>query len=310
MKEFNFISDVDDAIVREFADFIQKVPDNDSVQLLIASHGGLVYLGLAVAQLIAQAQARGITVEANIFGIAASAAGDIALACDKIYMADGAQIMIHSAWGGSDEGIERANGEQLALIHKRLPDYTEKDLENDAWFSAERAVEIGLADGLINIKEVKANAIKVAASVSKLLMEDREMTNVKSKAAEEEVVERKIDEEEEKKEEVEAECGDDEEKADGEMDIMEAIVERLGKIEERLAVLEGEGKKADDEMAPSASTRRKALLAKLNAVCAPVQTSTAKVTTVQAETVEDRDARCKAVYKNFDALMADFIKRK
>ena len=67
--------------------------------------------------------------------------------------------------------------------------------------------------------------------------------------------------------------------------------------------------KADDEeAAPNASARRKALLAKLNAVCAPAQTVAPKV--VVAETAEDRDSRCKAVYGNFDALLADFIKRK
>lgn len=312
MSDYNYylMEDVEEATAKEFAEFLAPIPQDSSVTIQLLSHGGLVFAGLGICQMIKQAQARGIKFTANVYGIAASAASDIALACDKIYMAEGAQILIHSAWGGTGEGIDIANNEQLALVHKRLPEYTEKDLAQDRWFGAEEAINIGLADGFISKNNESRAVYKLAAFLTPC-MEDKKMAEIqKIKAAEEEVVERKIDEEE-KKEEIapEAECGDGEkERADEEMDLMEAMVRRLEEIEHRLAVLEGEGKKADDEEAPSASARRKALLAKLNAVCAPVQTVAPKV--VVAETAEDRDARCKAVYGNFDALLADFIKRK
>ena len=136
----------------------------------------------------------------------------------------------------------------------------------------------------------------------------------KAKAAEEEI-ERKPDEEE-KKDAPEAESGCDENKKeepkaeDGDIDLLEAIVRRLEGIEQRLSVLEGEGKKADEgEPAPSASARRKALMQKLNAVCAPMPSAAVKPVAV-AETPDEEAKRFKATYKNFDALMADFIKRK
>lgn len=312
MSDYNYylMEDVEEATAKEFAEFLAPIPQDSSVTIQLLSHGGLVFAGLGICQMIKQAQARGIKFIANVYGIAASAASDIALACDKIYMAEGAQILIHSAWGGTGEGIDIANNEQLSLVHKRLPEYTEKDLAQDRWFGADEAIKIGLADGFISKNNESRAVYKLAAFLTPC-MEDKKMAEIqKIKAAEEEVVERKIDEEE-KKEEIapEAECGDGEkERADEEMDLMEAMVRRLEEIEHRLAVLEGEGKKADDEEAPSASARRKALLAKLNAVCAPVQTVAPKA--VVAETAEDRDARCKAVYGNFDALLADFIKRK
>lgn len=313
MSDFNYylMEDVEEATAKEFAEFLAHIPQDSSVTIQLLSHGGLVFAGLGICQMIKQAQARGIKFTANVYGIAASAASDIALACDKIYMAEGAQILIHSAWGGTGEGIDIANNEQLSLVHKRLPDYSEKDLAQDRWFGADEAIKIGLADGFISKNNESRAVYKLAAFLTPC-MEDKKMAEIqKIKAAEEEeVVERKIDEEE-KKEEIapEAECGDGEkERADEEMDLMEAMVRRLEEIEHRLAVLEGEGKKADDEAAPNASARRRALLAKLNAVCAPAQTVAPKV--VVAETAEDRDARCKAVYGNFDALLADFIKRK
>jgi ATP-dependent Clp protease protease subunit len=312
MSDFNYylMEDVEEGTAKEFAEFLSTIPQDSSVTIQILSHGGLVFAGLGICQMIKQAQARGIKFTANVFGIAASAASDITLACDKIYMAEGAQILIHSAWGGTGEGIDIANNEQLSLVHKRLPDYSEKDLAQDRWFGAEEAIKIGLADGYISKNNESRAVYKLAAFLTPC-MEDKKMAEIKTKAAEEEVVERKIDEEEEKKEEIapEAECGDGEkERADEEMDLMEAMVRRLEEIEHRLAVLEGEGKKADDEAAPNASARRKALLAKLNAVCAPSPRVEAKAAVV--ETPDEESARFKATYQNFDNILADFIKRK
>lgn len=312
---YYMMEDIEESTARDFAEFLETVEDGSDVTIQMLSHGGLVFAGLGICQMIAQAQARGVVFNVNVFGIAASAASDVSLACDHIYMADGAQIMVHSAYGGSDEGILRANRQQIALIHKRLPSYSEKDLEQDRWFDAETAIKNGLADGYIKSSSETKAVYKLAAYLStkkegKTMAEELK----KAKAAEEEI-ERKPDEEE-KKDAPEAESGCDENKEepkaeDGDIDILEAIVQRLEGIERRLAVLEGEGKKADEEgePAPSASARRKALMQKLSAVCAPMPSAAVKPVAV-AETPDEEAKRFKATYKNFDALMADFIKRK
>ena len=310
---YYMMEDIEESTARDFAEFLETVEDGSDVTIQMLSHGGLVFAGLGVCQMIAQAQARGVVFNVNVYGIAASAASDVSLACDHIYMADGAQIMVHSAYGGSDEGILRANQQQIALIHKRLPSYSEKDLEQDRWFDAAEAVKTGLADGYIKSSSETKAVYKLAAYLStkkegKTMAEELK----KAKAAEEEI-ERKPDEEE-KKDAPEAESGCDENKEEPkaeDLDLLEAIVQRLEGIERRLAVLEGEGKKADDEgePAPSASVRRKALMQKLSAVCAPMPSVAVKPIAV-AETPDEEAKRFKATYKNFDALMADFIKRK
>lgn len=304
---YYMMEDIEEATARDFAEFLAAVDSNSSVTIQMLSHGGLVFAGLGICQMIAQAQSRGVEFTVNVYGIAASAASDVILACDKIYMADGAQILVHSAFGGTDEGIQRANASQLALIRKRLPDYNEKDLEKDKWFDSGEAVKVGLADGYIKQNNESRAVYKLAAFLTHNL-EDKKMADEKLKAAEE-IVEEKKDEEIEKKEVMpEAECGDREEEKAEDMDLMEAIVQRLEGIEHRLAVLEGEGKKADDEeAAPSASARRKALLAKLNAVCAPSPRVESKPV---VETPDQENIRFKATYKDFDALLADYIKRK
>ena len=314
MSDYTYymMEDIEESTARDFAEFLATVEDNSHVTIQMLSHGGLVFAGLGVCQMIAQAQGRGVDFTVNVYGIAASAASDVSLACDHIYMAEGAQLMVHSAYGGSDEGITRSNREQLALIRRRLPDYSEKDLEQDRWFDAADAVKVGLADGYIKSSSESRAVYKLAAYLSTNKEEKTMAEEIKAKAAEEEI-ERKPDEEE-KKDAPEAESGCDERKdapkADEDIDLMEAIVQRLEGIEHRLSVLEGEGKKADDEEAqPSASARRKALMQKLSAVCAPMPSVSVKSVAV-VETPEEESQRFKATYKNFDAIMADYIKRK
>ena len=312
---YYMMEDIEESTARDFAEFLATVEDGSDVTIQMLSHGGLVFAGLGICQMIAQAQNRGIVFSVCVYGLAASAASDITLACDHIYMAEGSQILIHSAFGGSDEGIERANGQQIALIHKRLPSYSEKDLEQDRWFDAETAIKDGLADGYIKSSSETKAVYKLAAYLSTKKEEKTMAEELKKAKAAEEEIERKPDEEE-KKDAPEAESGCDENKKeepkaeDGDIDLLEAIVRRLEGIEQRLSVLEGEGKKADEgEPAPSASARRKALMQKLNAVCAPMPSAAVKPVAV-AETPDEEAKRFKATYKNFDALMADFIKRK
>ena len=303
---YYMMEDIEEGTARDFAEYLAAVDSNSSVTIQMLSHGGLVFAGLGICQMIAQAQSRGVVFTVNVYGIAASAASDVILACDRIYMAEGAQILVHSAWGGTDEGVQRANASQLRLVRKRLPDYSEKDLEKDKWVDSEEAIKAGLADGYIKQDNESRAVYKLAAFLTTKL-EDKKMADEKLKA--EEIVEERKDEEIEKKEEMpEAECGDREEEKAEDMDLMEAIVQRLEGIEHRLSVLEGEGKKADDEeAAPSASARRKALLAKLNAVCAPSPRVESKPV---VETPDQENIRFKATYKDFDALLADYIKRK
>ena len=262
MEKYLLINDIEEKEARSIFEWIDSLQDGATAVLDIISHGGQAFVGTGVAQRIIEATSKGIKFIARVYGICASAAADIALACDSIYMAEGSQIMIHSAWNPfispDDEGIVRANESQLALIHRKLPDYTMEDLKTDRWFNAEQAVEAGLCVGIIKQDEVNATLKSVAAKYN--INGGMDMAIMKAKAEEKKIMEVCGDPEEQKREE-EPKALDDDIMT---IDVMERIVQRLDEIEKRLEVLEGEGKKADDEGASDGAENGDQIAARLN----------------------------------------------
>lgn len=264
MEKYLLINDIEEKEARSIFEWIDSLQEGTAT-IDIISHGGQAFVGTGIAQRIIEAQSKGIKFIARVYGICASAAADIALACDSIYMSEGSQIMIHSAWNPfispDDEGIVRANESQLALIHRKLPDYTMEDLKTDKWFNAEQAVEAGLCVGIIKQDDVKATLKKVAAKYN--INGGIDMAITKKAQAEVEAVKAEapcMNNEEQKKNE-ETKALDDDIMT---IDVMERIVQRLDEIEKRLEVLEGEGKKADDEGASDGAENGDQIAARLN----------------------------------------------
>ena len=315
LRNLHFFDGIDTAELEAFSRTVAGAESGDVITLDFCNGGGSVFHGIAICDMMTSARAKGAKFISNIWGYAASAACLVALSADEVYMSPNAALMYHSAWcvdGGDDPAIPLANSIQQTILSKRIARISSKDFEgDDHWVTASQALELGIIDNIIgNSTSVEdLQDIRVAAQ---FIYGGRKMAEILKAEAAQEMEEK----EEEKKDAPEAESGCDENKEepkaeDGDIDLLEAIVQRLEGIERRLAVLEGEGKKADDEgePAPSASARRKALMQKLNAVCAPMPSVAAKPVAV-AETPDEEAKRFKATYKNFDALMADFIKRK
>ena len=78
---------------RGIVDELMGLTQNDSVQILINSHGGDYYGMLTLIESIRNTEA---DVLAVITGMAASAASIIALSCPSLMICDGATMMIHS----------------------------------------------------------------------------------------------------------------------------------------------------------------------------------------------------------------------
>lgn len=317
MSEYalHFFDGIDTAELEQFMQIADAAQSGDTVTIDLCNGGGSVFHGIAICDRMALAQANGVKFVSNVWGYAASAACLVALSADEIHMSTNSALMYHSAWcvdGGDDPAIPLANSIQQTILSKRIARISSRDFNGeDHWVTASQALELGIIDNIIgNSTSVEdLQDIRVAAQ---FIYGGRKMAEILKAEAAQEMEEK----EEEKKDAPEAESGCDENKEapkaeDGDIDILEAIVQRLEGIERRLAVLEGEGKKADDEgeSAPSASARRKALMQKLSAVCAPMPSVAVKPVAV-AETPDEEAKRFKATYKNFDALMADFIKRK
>ena len=261
---YTLINDIDEAEARMMFAWINGLPEKSNATIEILSHGGLCFAGTGIAQKIIEAQSRGIVFTAKVYGIVASAASDIALACNRIAMAMGAQLMIHSAWNEfldpNDPGIQRANEAQLALIHRKLPNYTAEDLKQDRWLNAEEAVKLGVCDEYINMSDVMATFRKVAAryTLGGLDMKKNEKVSAEVEAVKAEAPCGDPNEEQKKNEE-EPKAIDDDIMT---IDVLEQMAQRLDDIEKRLGVLEG--KKADDEGASDGAENGDQIAARLN----------------------------------------------
>ena len=303
MEKYLLINDIEEKEARSIFEWIDSLQDGATAVLDIISHGGQAFVGTGVAQRIIEAESKGIKFIARVYGICASAAADIALACDSIYMSEGSQIMIHSAWNPfispDDEGIVRANESQLALIHRKLPDYTMEDLKTDKWFNAEQAVEAGLCVGIIKQDDVKATLKEVAAKYN--INGGMDMAITKKAQAEVEAVKAEapcMNNEEQKKNE-ETKALDDDIMT---IDVMERIVQRLDEIEKRLEVLEGEGKKADDEGASDGAENGDQIAARLNQLYARLSGGKADEKPVVATGKVSKKAKMEASFERSKKL--------
>lgn len=259
MPTLQIFSDIDESTLYAVSAFAESIPDKEDATIEIASHGGAVFYGNAAFQKIQEAQNRGCRFTAKVYGIAASSAADIVLACNRVEMADSSTIMIHSAWnatGKEDPGITIANEAQLSVIKRRLPDYSEKDLKTDRWFTAKEALKVGLCDSIFGLNSSSLQARLCAKYLTQGGIMSEEKKPVEQ--AEEIVEEKKEELMEEKKEE----------NAPSIEDVLERIGERLNDLEARLVALEGAKAECGDRRE---NARMKAVYEKICVVSRPVE---------------------------------------
>ena len=128
------------------------------IDLHINSPGGDVFEGRAIASAIAQHPSK---ITANVDGLAASAATTVAIAAKEVVMAQGAFMMIHNAWAiaAGNAGDLRSLADILDKIDGSLiEDYVGASgasaeqvkawMDAETWFTAQEAVDAGLADSV------------------------------------------------------------------------------------------------------------------------------------------------------------------
>jgi ATP-dependent protease ClpP protease subunit len=130
-----------------------------TIDVRINSEGGDVFDGQAIYTLLVQHAA---TVTVHIDGLAASAASFIAMAGNKIEVAESAFVMIHNAsgmcFGGAEEMrktadlLEMTNGNIQSIYAARTKNTT-ADLKTwmdaETWWTGKEAVDHGFADKLV-----------------------------------------------------------------------------------------------------------------------------------------------------------------
>ena len=300
LKTFDIYYDISPLYLEELDKHLRACATDKEINLNICSPGGDIYAGIAIAEKL---RACGKRVNARVWGYAASAAFTIACACDFVEASPLTHFMVHSAYGWDgdvDEGCKHANESQLALIHRKNPDYTEKDLSEDRWFTASDAQAFGLVDRIVEF-EGDAEALRAAAyGFSKF----RNIGGDTMKAEEmkkEEVIEEK------KAEELTPEIVDDkvedqiEQKVDDKSDdLLEQVIERIEELSARVSALE---EKREAECVPS-DEKKAQLAARLASISRPVARVVATEEEKTAQNATKDLERFKAVYGNsFDRFI-------
>ncbi len=144
--------------------------DAGKIDVNIRSLGGDVGHGLAIHDLLAEADAR---VTTNVKGLTASAATIIAQAGDVRKMSDNAMYLVHRTWtmiSGNANDMESAQGDLTKMDKNAAKVYAKRsgkdadfflDLMNEdggdgRWLSAEEAKEFGLIDEITEPLEMAA----------------------------------------------------------------------------------------------------------------------------------------------------------
>lgn len=140
--------------------------DADELMVRINSPGGDAYEGVAVMNALRHHPAH---VTGVVEGLAASAASVIAVGgCDRLVMRPGAELMVHNALiftQGNAAELTKTAGD-LARVSATIaevyaekagtsPDVWAEAMDAETWFSAQEAVDAGLADAVEDAREGK-----------------------------------------------------------------------------------------------------------------------------------------------------------
>jgi ATP-dependent Clp protease, protease subunit len=147
----------------KFAEQLTALGDVDEVTVRINSLGGSVFEGEAIYNLLNGHSAK---VNVKIDSVAASAASLIAMAGDKIEMAENAKLMIHNT-SVFTLGDRHAHEQQIAVLAMedqavakvyaqrsgKKPAEVAKLMDAETWFTAKDAVANGFADSIASGKK-------------------------------------------------------------------------------------------------------------------------------------------------------------
>ncbi len=136
---------------------LMKAADDKSVDVWLCTEGGEFYAGLAIYDLLSTARSQGKTIRIFGFGAVMSAGAIIMQAGSRRYITSLCQVMVHYGDEGADNKEEARQNERM---YKKMVDIfmdrvtvsrrtVNKWMDKDAYFTADRAVKIGLADKVI-----------------------------------------------------------------------------------------------------------------------------------------------------------------
>lgn len=166
---------------KDVKEFLATLDGSEPIQVAINSQGGSVFAGSEIYTLLKSYQGE---VEVVVTGLAASIASVIMMAGDKIKMSPTAQVMIHNAsmvaqgdyrdLAHASEVIENTSV-SLADLYQRKTGKTIEEvrelMDKETFFTAERALAIGLVDEILFMESAPA----VVASFGAIFPQDKIM---------------------------------------------------------------------------------------------------------------------------------------
>ena len=158
---------------------LSQIDDQREVVVRLNSPGGYVYDGITILNALRGRQGK---VTVIVDGLAASAASFIAMAGDEVVMNRNAEMMIHNAKGFVSGGfadmrkmadnLERLNA-NIASVYAEKAGGTVEDwlavMADETWFTAQEAVDAGLADRTEEPRERGDETARAAAHAGALV---------------------------------------------------------------------------------------------------------------------------------------------
>lgn len=148
---------------------LEEIKGVDEIHLRILSPGGSVFEAVAMMSLLA---ARPERKKVFIDGLAASAAGFLAMAGDEILIADSAYIMVHNPWTvAAGNAIDlRKSADLLDEVGEKIVEVFVKKtgldaetvremLAEETWIDAASAVELGFAHSVMPTVQNRKSAM-------------------------------------------------------------------------------------------------------------------------------------------------------
>ena len=131
------------------------------LEVRITSYGGCLYTALAIHDALVSARAAGCKVTGRVYGVAASAATIVLMACERIEMTAKSELMIHEPstciYGKVSELQQDVNSlqacwERMCAIYAERTGKPAADIaathRSDVWYTAEQAIAYGWVDAV------------------------------------------------------------------------------------------------------------------------------------------------------------------
>lgn len=149
---------------------------NQDVVVNVNSPGGDFFEGIAIYNLLREHPAK---VTIKVLGLASSAASIIAMAGDEIQISEVGFLMVHNAWavavGNRHDFAETAAtlepfDDAMASLYATRAGVDKAEaaswMDEETWFNGSRAVEVGLADGLLPSAQVSESTEQSTKSLA------------------------------------------------------------------------------------------------------------------------------------------------